>query len=227
MGLSHSPQIVTDGLIFCLDAGNKRSYPGSGTTWTNLILNNNPAFINNPTFSSANLGSFYLNGSNHFIHPTYNLGNEFSFLSWVNIPDVYNIQTIFANVQAGTGTNGFKIFVNSYNTSNRAVLLEIGNGSSGFTVITNTGIISPNTWYQIGFTANKNNSTLKIYVNGVNLASGTSGINYNTNAQLYLGYMITQYPMQGNISNYSIYNRALTQQEVSQNFNALRGRYGI
>ena len=65
MGLSHSPRIVTDGLVFCVDAGDKMSYPGAGTTWTDLSKNrNNGTLVNGPTFDSANGGSISLDGSN-------------------------------------------------------------------------------------------------------------------------------------------------------------------
>ena len=68
MGLSHSPRIVTDGLVFCVDAGDKMSYPGAGTTWTDLSKNrNNGTLINGPTFDSANGGSISLDGSNDYI----------------------------------------------------------------------------------------------------------------------------------------------------------------
>ena len=49
MGLSHSPRIVTDGLVLCLDAANKRSYPGAGTTWTDLTANKNNGTLTNMT----------------------------------------------------------------------------------------------------------------------------------------------------------------------------------
>jgi hypothetical protein len=65
MALSHSPRIVTDGLVLCLDAANKRSYPGAGTTWIDLTANkNNGTLVNGPTFDSANGGSIVFDGTN-------------------------------------------------------------------------------------------------------------------------------------------------------------------
>jgi hypothetical protein len=61
MGLGHSPRIVTDGLVLCLDAANARSYPGTGTTWTDRSGNGNDGtLINGPTFSDENGGVLYL-----------------------------------------------------------------------------------------------------------------------------------------------------------------------
>jgi len=62
------PNIVTSGLVLQLDAANTKSYPGSGTTWTDLSGNgNNGTLTNSPTFSSANGGIFTFNGTNQFI----------------------------------------------------------------------------------------------------------------------------------------------------------------
>ena len=67
MGLTHSPRIVTDGLVFCVDPANARSYPGTGTTLTDLEGSNNGTLTNGPTFSSNNRGVFTLDGTNDYI----------------------------------------------------------------------------------------------------------------------------------------------------------------
>ena len=65
MGLGHSPRIVTDGLVLCLDAANARSYPGTGTTWTDMKGGNNGTLANSPTFNNnGSLSHFSLSGSN-------------------------------------------------------------------------------------------------------------------------------------------------------------------
>ena len=67
MALSHSPKIVTDGLVLCLDAGDRKSYSGSGTTWSDRSGNGYNATLNNgPTFNSANGGSIDFDGSNDY-----------------------------------------------------------------------------------------------------------------------------------------------------------------
>ena len=76
MALSHSPLIVTDGLVLCLDAANKKSYSGSGTTWTDRSGNgNNGTLVNGPTFDSGNGGSIDFDG----VDDNVNLGNDSSF----------------------------------------------------------------------------------------------------------------------------------------------------
>ena len=68
MGLSHSPRIVTDGLVFCVDAANKRSYPGAGTAWTDLTANkNNGTLQNGIAFSTDKAGIFTFDGTNEYV----------------------------------------------------------------------------------------------------------------------------------------------------------------
>jgi hypothetical protein len=79
MAFNYSPRIVTDGLVLYLDAANPRSYPGSGTTWSDLSRGgNNGVLTNGPTFNSANNGSIVFDGTNDFIQcsnrTTINLG---------------------------------------------------------------------------------------------------------------------------------------------------------
>ena len=73
MGVAYNPNIVTDGLVLCLDAANKRSYPGTGTTWTDRSANgNNGTLTNGPTFDSANGGSIVFDGTNDYVTTTKN-----------------------------------------------------------------------------------------------------------------------------------------------------------
>ena len=69
MAFNRGPKIVTQGLVLALDAASNNSYPGSGTTWKDLSGNNNTGtLVNGPTFSSANGGTFILDGSNDYIN---------------------------------------------------------------------------------------------------------------------------------------------------------------
>ena len=76
MALHHSPRVVTDGLVLCLDAASRESYPGSGTVWTDLAGSNNGTLTNGPTFNSANGGSIVFDWSNDHILGTLQLINS-------------------------------------------------------------------------------------------------------------------------------------------------------
>lgn len=68
MALNHSPKIVTNGLVLYLDAANQKSYPGSGTTWTDLSGNGNTGTLTNgPTFSANNNGGIVFDGANDYV----------------------------------------------------------------------------------------------------------------------------------------------------------------
>ena len=69
MSINYNPRIVTDGLVLLLDAGNTKSYPGTGTTWTDISRNgNNGTLTNGPTFDSANGGSLVFDGVDDYVN---------------------------------------------------------------------------------------------------------------------------------------------------------------
>ena len=67
MSVKNRNSIVTDGLVFYVDAGNGDSYPGSGTAWSDLVGSNNGTLVNGPTYNSTNGGSFVFDGSNDYV----------------------------------------------------------------------------------------------------------------------------------------------------------------
>ena len=84
MAYRNGPKIVTDGLVLCLDAAIGKSYPGSGTSWTDLSGNgNNGTLVNGPTFSSANGGSIVLDGVNDYISTTSISISTFTYEGWL------------------------------------------------------------------------------------------------------------------------------------------------
>jgi hypothetical protein len=230
LALSHSPQISLNGLVLCLDAANPKSYPGSGTTWTDLSGNgNNGTLVNGVGYSGSNLGSLSFDGVNDYINfNSFNFGNELTVFCFVRPSSTNNIQTIFANSSGGAATNGIRLFLNNFNTNSRSIRIEVGNGTSGGTYVASSNdTIVYDTWQQIAFTLSKTTATGIVYHNGASIASGTLGVtNYNSNAAFRLGlFTDNQFPYNGRVANYSLYNRALTAQEIQQNYNALRSRF--
>ena len=85
---NYGPRIVTDGLVLCLDAGNSKSYPGSGTAWNDLSRNGNNGTLNGPTFNSADRGSIVFDGTNDYVstnytQPAYTTASSFTWNTWV------------------------------------------------------------------------------------------------------------------------------------------------
>jgi hypothetical protein len=82
MGIAYNPRTITDGLVLCLDAANSKSYPGSGTTWTDLSgLGNTGTLTNGPTYSSANGGSLVFDGVNDYVQTDICIRSYVSHLS--------------------------------------------------------------------------------------------------------------------------------------------------
>jgi hypothetical protein len=222
VGLGHSPSIVLNGLVLCLDAANPKSYPGSGTTWTDLSGRGNTGTLTNgPTYSSANSGSIVFDGTNDAIalsNITPTSGASFSAWIYINGSNS-NFGAIFANwSDVGGGTPYW--FGTSAGASSTIQIYFSG------TNIYNITSLSLNTWMLLTIT--HNGSTSIGYINGIQRASAASSLSTSTN-NTSIGYDITRtnYPFKGNIAQASIYNRALSAAEVSQNFNALRGRFGV
>jgi hypothetical protein len=234
MGIGYNPKIVTDGLVLCLDAANRKSYPGSGTSWTDLSgLGNNGTLTNGPTFSSINNGSIAFDGSNDYTA----INNSTSLSNFTNkltieicceyittsggaadgYPSIL-MKTTDANWNNGFGfywfNNEFNFFINNWDT-NRVSYSVTGTipvahfcgvyDGTSMTLYRN-GLITSTKAYNI----NISNSTNQLFIGSGTLALNSAS--YFTNSKVY---------------NTKIYNRALSAIEVQQNFNALRGRYGI
>ena len=230
--------IVQSGLVLNLDAGVSSSYPTTGTTWTDLSGNGNTGTLTNgPTYSSANGGSIVFDGVNDrvtFTNPLLSSTGNWTISSWCNF------STLNANITTETAANlyaqyipiGGRIVFRIKNNGSIINKLELVLGSSSTypsQLITGTTTINTNTFYN--FVASRNGSIFTIYIHGVLEASSTlTGIDIR---------ILQSTPEIGGISNgnfgftngkiyvTSIYNRALTAQEIQQNFNATRSRFSI
>jgi len=224
MALSHSPSIVTNGLVMCLDAANPKSYPGSGTTWYNLIPGGvNGTLTNGPTYNSANGGSMVFDGTNDYVSTN------------LVLPSPTTTATTFDIVFKNNSTSTFKglIGASSYQSTGFSV------GFMGLSTMRNTYNASSLS-FENDFSYNSsdisngififNGRNINIYRNSILSSSFTasfdsvqslSGIQIGRNLQGGWG------TSQVDIYSVKIYNRALTADEISQNFNAHRGRYGI
>ena len=227
---SNYSKIIKNGLVLWLDAMNDNSYPESGTTWTDLSGNSNTGTLTNgPTFNAANGGSIVFDGTNDYVlFNSYNFGNEITVSCFINPTSAASIRALFANTTSGAVTNGVKIFINQFNTTNRAIVMEIGNGSSGQNIQADN-LINFGVWQHVAFSLNKTSASGSIYYNGVlDKTVALTVTNFSTNAVFRMGsFTGNNFYYTGNISHYAIYNRTLAATEVLQNFNATRGRFGI
>jgi len=219
MGLGHSPSIVRDGLVLYLDAANPKSYPGSGTTVFDLSSNqNNGTLVNGVGYSGSNLGSFSFDGVNDYI----GFANVFEF----NDNDFWSGLIWFKNDDNTRFFDQYRWHLQSSSIRTR--------GSNNLTILTNIPTQPhDNLWYNVYFTyEGATTRVLKLYVNGIFVGqSSTTGSPLSSYGNQTLSIGRTQHSG-GEYSNNSVaiaglYNRALTPQEIKQNFEALRGRFGI
>ena len=227
MGIAYNPGLVSDGLVLALDAGNPKSYPGSGTTWTDLSGNgNNGTLINGVGYSGSSGGSLSFDASNDYS----NCGNNsslsfgsgnFNSSLWIKTSSTSGADWmgVISKYSGGTG-----LWI-QLNPSNRYV----GFGWDGSNYMVSSTSVASGTWRHVS--CQRTSSTGgEIYVDG-NLVMSSSSLptkSSNTAVQLDVGRInISGRYFNGNIAQASIYNRSLTAAEIKQNYDALRGRFGL
>ena len=224
MAISYNPRIVTDGLVLALDAGNPKSYPGSGTTWTDLSgRGNTGTLVNGVGYNSNDGGSLVFDGVNDYVQINQTLSTPFTITGFIRYTDQAKTLNTFIN------TNPHAVLGISLNrTGSGDIYVYIGNGSGWLAlpaIISSSNMIV-NQWYQVTFTSTGSGSIL--YLNGVNVGTSVHSPS-GWGSSYYLGTIIIasgEY-LKGDIGTTQIYNKALTPQEIQQNFNATRSRYGI
>jgi hypothetical protein len=212
--------IVTDGLVLHLDAGNAASYPGSGTTWTDLSGNgNNATLTNGPTFDSANGGSIVFDGTNDYATTSYGPQfNDFTIIAWYKSTSLKTFERIIdKEYETGTWLGRSSSNANTWGGGVRE-----GNPPYGRYITLTDGA-----WHMLASV--RQGTTHTIYGDGItNNTSGTvsSAALSNTNFTIATVFNNPEI-FTGNISVIMIYNRALSASEIEQNFNALKDRYGL
>ena len=223
--------IVTAGLVLNLDAGNPNSYPGSGTTWTDLSGNgNNGTLTNGPTYSSADGGSIVFDGTDDYVAETSGLSDSFfqgswSISFWANF-DVVNTSS--------SSTEDRPLLHHGSSVTRKGIHLTTRHSKLHFGLIaddlTGTQTLTTNIWYNIVFTLNNTSYAKQIYINGSIDNSHTGGGAYTgTGSNTKIGGRALGFGnyFDGNMSSVAAYNRIITAAEVTQNYNTMKGRYGL
>jgi hypothetical protein len=237
MSISYNPGIVTSGLVLCLDAANTKSYPGSGTVWTDVSGNGNTGtLVNGPTYSSSNLGSIVFDGVNDYASVNVN--------SFIRSNSAYTFNSFFYYSAGGSGSAPYSLMTYPSDANNNDGFwqhLNLGGtfywrtedsvaGETGGTIGASSPFSDSN-WYYLTTVVKTNG--LIYYLNGVLFATisntfAWANVRNDNVAYLYIGAGYGEaYPFAGKIPYFSLHNKELSAAEVTQNFNALRGRYGI
>lgn len=227
MAVAGGPNIVEDGLVLCLDAGNGKSYPGSGTAWNDLSNSpKNGTLQNGPTYSSANGGAIVFDGTDdQVILPQSTIWNfglgDFAVEIWA-YPTSFadNPTLVILGPYYGTAPKGMLFYLNT-NTGHPSVYTNLG-------YIGTSTAATLNAWNHIVFT--RISGTIYTYVQtvpGSTFNLSTWSITTGSNVAIGRDTQYSNGAWSGRISAVRIYNKRLTAAEVAQNFNATRSRYGI
>ena len=246
MALTHSPRIVTDGLVLALDARNTKSYPGSGSTWTDLMGNGyNAVLYNSPTHNSS-VGYISFNGTNQYADhtvpdiATYNLGGyietDFTFevmFRMVTLPTAQYAAN--GHVWGGENGNDIVMYVNpaSSGESNLNLVFDDSRYAASSTGHITNETITANTWVHWVCQSRRSDSTIAHYINGQLDKTFTSVVSGQENKPrpndvcniAYDSRYLTYSEL--DVAVIREYHRLLSASEIKQNFNALRGRFGI
>ena len=218
MAVSYNPGIVTNGLVLCLDAANRKSYPGTGTGWFDLCQNSVGTLTNGPTFSSSNNGFFSFDGTDDYVLCTGSFTlSQATFICWLRV-DAIQAQYDGIMISRSATTTGLNFQLDNQLTYH-------WNNDPGAHGWQSNLIVPTGTWCMVAASVAPSSAT--IYVNtstATNILSHTSTTmdDINIGRDEFSSRLIT-----GNIAVAQIYNRALSSAEMIQNFNALRGRFGI
>lgn len=236
MGFYRGPNIVRDGLSTVLDAASTRSYPGTGTSWTDLgSLKRTGTLTNGPTFSSEYGGAIIFDGDNDRVELSSSTFTPYSFNFWLynnNIipnsdsaiggPSTYQTLFSFSGATAGVNLGGW-----TSSATNEAIhIWSVAGGNAGITYTKDSVAVGVH-----NFVFNWNGTYYDIWVDGVKstVYAGSGGhallVPY-TNVTSYLCTDNVTYEFYGKIYTFHMYSRSLTDSEVTQNYNAMKTRFG-
>lgn len=216
---------ITSGLVLSLDAGNSSSYPGSGTTWTDLSGSvNTGTLYNGPIYSSNNGGYLDFDGIDDYAgganSVSTDLTGDMSCEVW------FKLDAVAADWvrPLGKGDSTNRTYGLWYNTTSGGFLYQ-RYGTTNFQATYST-LPTVGQWYQMVGTTTGSNHVL--YINGVSVATATATGPWASSTEGYRVAAATFHTFHnGPLSIARLYNRGLSAVEVSQNFNAVRGRYGL
>jgi hypothetical protein len=223
MAIVYNTSIVRDGLALYLDAANIKSYPGSGTTWTDLSGNGrNGTLTLGPTYSSLNNGSIIFDGTDDYVQCSGSVtATAATFVAWIR-----------RNGDQG----GYDGILFSRGTSVTGMMFQSSNqlayawNNAINTYTWNSGLTIPDlTWCMVAVSVTSTSATAYLcQSSGITSATNTVSHTSTTIDDIKLGQDdFGSRLFTGNIAVTQLYNRALTAAEVTRNFEATRGRYGI
>ena len=220
MGFSRGPNIVREGLVLALDAASPRSYSGSGNTWYDLSGNDNSTTLyNSPTYTNNNVHTFNFDETNDYAKV-----NNTGILPTTAYTKIaaFRPESSTANIISGGTSDGQHAFW----MGGTSTTLQSGHNGSWSTVSYSPGSML-NQWW-IGAVTFNTTSGWVLYLNGQQVDTDSNTSTFTGGNTVRIGaYIDTSNLFDGDIAIAMIYNRVITSTEVLQNYNALKGRFGL
>jgi hypothetical protein len=232
---------LSDGIIGCWDAGGKRSYPGTGTTWTDVVNGNNGTLTNTggsgPDFNSEKLGCIDFTGTNDYVEiGAYGVNSVLNWGSGNGTVGVWMKSDAYGGTLIGMGAagSGGKRYLIQYDNEGQKisfamdndVTLKAANGSD------TSGLVDSKWHYVVGM---RNGQYIYLYVDGVldattDLGAGYGSVDYTSNGGLYMGGLwhvgdTVAHFWNGYLALAHIYNRALSAAEIKQLYYMQKSRF--
>ena len=237
MGLIHSPRIVRDSLILYVDAANPKSYPGSGTTWKDLSgRGHDMTLVNEPTFNSGFGGYLKFDGSND--SATVEIGNlagttkDATMSIWMDGDYGTSNHKGIIGFREAANNNGF--FILRLSGTNDQLEIRLANSAGQFDVknaSNNKPVVNSRIWCNLCFTYSNSNTLITGYYNGEKLGStSTNATAFQSNMKTFAiarSVHSSGHYASMKASSAMLYEKCLSTSEVQQNYNALKGRFGL
>jgi hypothetical protein len=240
MAYRNGPKIVTDGLVLCLDAAISKSYPGSGTTLYDLSgYGTNATLSNGASFNSSEKGYITFDGTNDYLSTSpgevfYEYGTEITACAWFKRNGTITFGSGGGQSTQNVDNGAYNVWLFHGGNNNTMIFYVRGNNNGSYYWISrSSSVLNDNTWYFICGTCSS--SLIKLYTNGVQDGASGNGVNSgiivnNSNSVVQYGkdprYSTNRY-FNGSVGQTLLYNRELSADEIRQNFNATRGRFGV
>lgn len=232
MGLTHSPRIVTDGLVLCLDAANSRSYPGTDTVWTNLAGINNGTLTNGPTFDAANAGGIVLDSSNDYI----DLGTPselnqvqvpITIILWAKLTVAWSSQRTLWGVYKGTSNNELYSLLR---VDGGYIRYFASKATNAWQFQTSSLAPSADVWnfYAVRVSGSIASPSVKVFLNESSESLSFAALNSTVASDVNFRIGAAEAgggSWGGPISTVLWYNVALSDDQILQNYLATKGRY--
>jgi len=229
------PALVTEGLVLNLDAGNSASYAGTGTTWNDLSGSNQGTLTNGPSYTTGNGGSIVFDGIDDVISfgNILNMGlASWTISCWVKFDGGSGLMGIIGKTSYRSYEGRYSIYIDDNN-----LVAFFQPGPSSMIISTPISPFLDNKFHHLTLSINRS-SMMYLYVDGISVGkpidvSNTSSMNANSTDNFYIGSYGSSdgqnplYFFKGNIGQAIIYNRAISAQEVTTNFNVSKSRFGL